>query len=244
MIFLTLDLRPRRRLLLGWGLALLVLALLALAPPDWVLPVAGRLSPIRQAPTREKVTALTFNISWGVEVPRRVLAALEEGGAKATFFVSGPWAASHPDLVREIAGGGHTVGSLGHRHVDLTTLSRQELADDLSHADRVLEAITGARPLFFRPPDGRLNDLVLETAGAMGYTVVTWRTDSLDWRNPPPEKIARRVLARVAPGDIVLLNASDSARQTDRALPAILDGLERRGYRAVTLTELLAAESD
>lgn len=230
--------------LLGWALGLLILAVLALGPPDWAIPAGGRLGPVRQAPTREKVAALTFNVSWGVEVPRRVLAALEDGGGKATFFVSGPWAASHPELVREMAAKGHTVASLGHRYIDVTTLSRQELEDDLSRAHRVLEGITGEEPVFFRPPDGRYNDLVLEVAHRLGYTVVTWRTDSLDWKNPQPETIAKRVLGRVAPGDIILLNASDSARQTDRALPAILAGLEERGYRAVTLAELLAAEAD
>jgi len=243
-VFWVIDLRGRRARLLGWLVGTAVLVGLLLRTPGDAVPAGGRLQPLRQAPTRQRLVALTFNVSWGVEVPRRVLAALEEGQTRATFFVSGPWAASHPEVVREMTARGHEIASLGHRYVDVTTLSRQELEEDLARAHRVLESLTGKAPRYFRPPDGRYNDLVMRVAREAGYTVVTWRTDSLDWKNPAPEQIARRVLARIAPGDIVLLNASDSARQTDRAIAPILSGLKERGYAAVTLSELLDAGAD
>jgi peptidoglycan/xylan/chitin deacetylase (PgdA/CDA1 family) len=173
-------------------------------------------------------------------MPRRMLAALTPSDVKATFFVSGTWAARSPELVREMLGQGHQVASLGYRHLDLTTLSPDDLEAELLEARRVLATVTGQDTAFLRPPDGRYSDLVLETASRLGYTVITWQVDALDGKGGSPESIARHVLARVAPGAIIVFQASNSALQTDRALPAILAGLRDRGYRTLTVSELLA----
>jgi peptidoglycan/xylan/chitin deacetylase (PgdA/CDA1 family) len=241
MPFTVLDLRSRRLSFVGWMLALLALVGLALAPPV-VAPVGAPLRPVRRHATSDQVIALTFNVSWGLEMPRRVLAALADSGATATFFVSGLWAIRYPELVREMLEQGHQVASLGHRHVDLTTLSAADLETDLLEARRVLAGVTGSEPTFLRPPDGRYSDLVLQTALRLGYTVVTWHIDSRDWTEGTPERIARNVLARVVPGAIVVFQASNSTLQTDRALPAIVAGLHDRGYRTLTLSQLLAEE--
>ncbi|HSW09970.1 MAG TPA: polysaccharide deacetylase family protein [Bacillota bacterium] len=239
MSFTILDLRSRRAAYIGWALALAALVGLALAPPV-IAPAAAPLRPVRRYATDERVVALTFNVSWGLEMPRRVLAALAEANATATFFVSGLWAVRYPELVREMLAGGHQVASLGYRHVDLTTLSAADLEADLFDAGRSLAAVTGREPVFLRPPDGRYSPLVLETALRLGYTVVTWHVDSRDWKEGEPERIARHVLARVVPGAIIVFQASNSALPTDRALPAIAEGLRQRGYRTLTLSELLA----
>ena len=76
-------------------------------------------------------------------------------------------------------------------------------------------------------------------AQQLGYTVVLWGTDSHDWMNPGVGVITGRVLRLAHPGDIVLLHASDTCKQTDIALPAIISGLRRQGYRLVTVDRLL-----
>ncbi|HCC32923.1 MAG TPA: polysaccharide deacetylase [Clostridiales bacterium] len=239
MRFTVLDLRSRWLSLLGWALALLALVGMALAPPV-IAPAAAPLRPVRRYATSDRVVALTFNVSWGHEMPRRVLAALADSGATATLFVSGLWAARNPELVREMLERGHQVASLGYRHVDLTTLSAADLEAELLEAGRLLAAITGQDQVFLRPPDGRYSDLVLETALRLSYTVVTWHIDARDGKEGAPEPIARHVLGRVVPGAIIVFQASNSALLTDRALPAIVAGLHQRGYRTVTLSELLA----
>jgi len=81
---------------------------------------------------------------------------------------------------------------------------------------------------------------VLQIASELGYTVIQWDTDSLDWMNIGTEKIIRRVVSRAHPGDIILMHASDSSKQTHEALPVIIDQLREKGYSFVSVSRLLA----
>ena len=73
----------------------------------------------------------------------------------------------------------------------------------------------------------------------MEYKVIQWSLDSLDWMNPGANTIAERVIKRAKPGDIVLMHASDTCKQTTEALPVILKELKKQGYKFVTVSELL-----
>lgn len=73
----------------------------------------------------------------------------------------------------------------------------------------------------------------------MNYQVVQWDTDSLDWKNPGVDQIVDRVVSKAHPGDIVLLHASDSVKQTHEALPQIIEQLRQKGYEFVTVSELI-----
>ncbi|OAX46523.1 Peptidoglycan-N-acetylglucosamine deacetylase [Paenibacillus sp. AD87] len=80
---------------------------------------------------------------------------------------------------------------------------------------------------------------VLQVASSLNYQVVQWDTDSQDWKNPGVQTIVDRVVSKAHPGDIVLLHASDSSKQTHEALPVIIDKLKNQGYEFVTVSELL-----
>ena len=79
----------------------------------------------------------------------------------------------------------------------------------------------------------------LAATDSIGYKTIIWMLDSRDWINPGVDVITERVLKLTGPGDIILMHASDSCKQTDQALPAIIQGLRERGYEFVTLDELL-----
>lgn len=91
-----------------------------------------------------------------------------------------------------------------------------------------------------RPPGGNFNKKVLKLAESLGYTVVHWSVDSKDWLNPGTEQIVANVTSDLEPGDIVLLHASDSAKQTAKALPKIIAAMKENGYKNASLSELLA----
>jgi len=88
-------------------------------------------------------------------------------------------------------------------------------------------------------PNGAFDKRVLRIANELGYTVIQWDTDSLDWKNPGVDTIINRVVSRAHPGDIILMHASDSCKQTHEALPVIIDRLRAKGYEFVTVSELL-----
>jgi len=191
--------------------------------------------------TQEKKIALTFDISWGETRATPILDILKEKNVnKATFFLSSPWSQRHPDIVKRILKDGHEIGSHGHKHDNYTKYSEEEMRSQIGKAHTILTELTGKKPNLIRMPNGDFDKRVLRVAADMGYTVVQWDTDSKDWMNPGVDVIIKNVLSKAHPGDIVLLHASDSCKQTHLALPTIIDRLRAQGYQFVTVSELIA----
>jgi|SRR5579875_2499133 len=206
--------------------------------PAVTSPASERFA-LRDVVTSQKAIALTFDISWGRVMPDKVLAVLVRDHAAATFFLSGPWATTHPDYVKRLVRDGFEVESHGWAHVNYSALDHAGVVDNIRRASAVLAELTGRPVTLVRPPNGDFNRHVIAAARSQGETVVTWGTDSLDWMNPGVATITRRVLKGAHPGDIVLLHASDTCKETDLALPGIIQTLRAEGYRLVTVGELL-----
>lgn len=241
MYLLTVNPATRKKVLISLSLlAVIALARFGLWAAGDASPVSAEPKALRGVAVDDDRLALTFNISWGEEVPKKVLEILQSRQVKATFFVTGSWAAGHPDLLRNMVAKGHEIGSLGQQHIDLSRYPYEVIREEIDKAKEEIEVVTGIRPTLFRPPDGGLNNTVLQTAAQLGYTVVLWGTDSQDWMTPGPDYIVNRVLARTHPGDIVLLNASDSSRDTPDALSTIVARLHEKGLHPTSVGELLA----
>lgn len=194
---------------------------------------------LRGVATTQRALALTFDISWGTEMPAKVLAILVQDHVPATFFLSAPWAQANPDYVHQLVADGFQVESHGWAHVNYSSLGYRGVVANIRRANQVLTSLTGHPVTYVRPPNGDFNATALAAAHSLGYTVVTWGTDSLDWMNPGVSVIIHRVVSRAHPGDIVLLHASDTCKQTNLALPAIIHDLRQQGYRLVTMAALL-----
>ncbi|WP_374713702.1 polysaccharide deacetylase family sporulation protein PdaB [Symbiobacterium terraclitae] len=241
-------LAPRRA---GTALLTAALLLLAAAAPaqarvverNDAAPVSASLQPnlrpIYSAKTDEKVIALTFDISWGNKMAPKVLEVLRAEKVPATFFLSGPWAKNHVELVKQIQADGHQIESHGQAHVDLNTLGREGARQNIAAAHAILKEITGRDPTYIRPPNGAFNEASVQAAKDLGYATVIWSVDSLDWKNPGVDHIINRTVKLTHPGAIILMHASDSCKQTDQALPAIIKSLREQGYRFVLLDELI-----
>lgn len=195
---------------------------------------------IYKVDTNKKIVALTFDISWGEKAPGPILDTLEKKGVKkATFFLSGPWTTTHQDIAKRIKTMGFEIGNHGNMHDDFPKHPNTWIQDQVSKSEQAILDATGVKTNLIRTPNGALDKRVIDQLNQMGYTVIQWNTDSLDWKRPGAEKIASRVLNQTVPGDIVLLHASDSAIQTIDALPTIIDGLRAKGYEFVSVSELL-----
>lgn len=197
------------------------------------------LRPIYSAKTEEKVISLTFDISWGQKMAPKVLDVLKQENVKATFFLSGPWAKNHAELVQRIKADGHQIESHGQAHVDLNTLGRAGAAKNIASAHAILEELTGRGPTYIRPPNGAFNKESVQAAKDLGYATVIWSVDSLDWKNPGVDTIINRTVKLTHPGAIILMHASDSCKQTDQALPTVIRTLRQQGYKFVGLDDLV-----
>ncbi|WP_276358287.1 polysaccharide deacetylase family sporulation protein PdaB [Cohnella caldifontis] len=195
---------------------------------------------VYSVPTERKVVALTFDISWGDKRAAPILDVLQNKNVKnVTFFLSSPWSKTHPDLVKRMVDAGYEIGSHGHKHDNYSTYDEEEIRKQIATAHSMLTELTGTAPKLIRMPNGDFDKRVLRVADNMGYKVIQWDTDSLDWQNPGVDTIVQRVVGSAHPGDIILLHASDSCKQTHEALPIIIDQLRSQGYDFVTVGQLL-----
>lgn len=210
------------------------------------LPAVGLLArqmPIFYVKKNAPEVCLTFDISWGEKTLPLVLTVLEQQQVPATFFLSGPWAVRHVEYVKIIDEQGHEIASHGDRHLNLSQYPKEIVKENINKAHQDLLTVVDRVAPFFRPPNGDYDDLVIDTARELGFETVIWSVDSLDWKNPGPSYMIERVLKRVFPGAIILCHASDSSHEIHLALPEIITGLRKKGYRLVTLSQLVEGGS-
>jgi polysaccharide deacetylase family sporulation protein PdaB len=203
-----------------------------------------KLKPIYEIKTDKKLVALTFDISWGNNTPIPVIDILKNNDIKSTFFLSGPWVKQYPEVPKRIMEDGHEIASHGYRHINLSNLSKNEIKEEIMKAHNNIKEVTGVEPNLIRTPNGDFNDQVIEAAQECNYKVIQWSTDSLDWMNPGVNSIIDRVSKKVHPGDIILMHASDTCKQTTEALPVIITNLKSQGYQFVTVSELLKLNAE
>lgn len=189
---------------------------------------------------KTKEVALTFDISWGDVKAEPILDTLKKHNVSATFFLSASWAERHPDLVSRMVKDGHQIGSMGYAYKNYTALEASEINKDLIMAQEVFKKLGIKNISLLRPPSGNFNREVLNIAEKHGYTVIHYSIDSNDWQNPGIKNIIRNTTSSIKGGDIVLLHASDRAKQTNKALPSIINEIKNKGLKNVTVEELIS----
>lgn len=195
------------------------------------------LKPIYAVDTDQKLMAISFDATWGAERTEKILAILDQYEIKTTFFLVNIWMEEYPEMVKEIAERGHEVELHSASHPSFTTLSEEQIRDELSANDEMIQALTGQKPRLFRPPFGDYNDTVIKTVQSMGYEVIQWSIDSLDWQGLTAEAISGRILDGAANGAIVLLH--NDGENTPEALSIFLPQLIEKGYQIVPVSQLI-----
>lgn len=186
---------------------------------------------------RRRWIALTFDDGPHPDYTLRLLKILKQANVKATFFVVGEMARDYPQGIKAEVAAGHVIGNHTYHHVDLTKIPAGMVATEIRACEDVVRSITGKRTTFFRPPGGDYDKHVIETAEALKYTTVLWTDDPADYDEPPGSVIRRRALGNISNGGVLLLH--DGAEHTLQILPGLLDTLKRRGYRFVTIDEMM-----
>lgn len=194
-----------------------------------------------RGPRGTRGVALTFDDGPHPKWTPRVLETLAKHGATATFFVVARKAEEHPEIVRAILAAGHTVGLHSYAHDRLFALRRERrVRADLERGIRTLEALTGSRPVLFRPPIGHTNPVIGRVVDKLDLTVVGWSVSGRDGlASARVSDVVARVRRDLRDGTIVLLH--DAPEKGDReppavkALPAILDAIAAERLEVVPL---------
>jgi probable sporulation protein (polysaccharide deacetylase family) len=191
---------------------------------------------IYQGNTGKKVVAICVNVDWGEEYIPAMLEEFKKAQAQVTFFVTGSWAEKNPELLKQMSEAGHSIQNHAYKHVHFSSLSDAEAQAQIKKAEAVIEKIIGKKTRFFAPPYGEQNDRLLKAAGEIGYELIMWSVDTIDWQKPSPQTIVKRVGNKVHNDAIILMHPTDPTLQ---ALPDLLAYLQDQGYGMITIDSIL-----
>jgi peptidoglycan/xylan/chitin deacetylase (PgdA/CDA1 family) len=185
--------------------------------------------------------ALTFD-DGPAAITAQFLDVLEREHVPATFFVLGGQVAGRAPLLRRMLADGDMIGNHSFSHA-LLSGGGPVAASELRRTQQAITQATGFTPCLFRPPYGGTSAALVAAAAQQHLTSVLWDVDPYDWKSPGAGAITATILRQAHAGSIVLSHDGGGPRgQTLAALPAVIHELKRRGYRFVTVTELLGLD--
>jgi peptidoglycan/xylan/chitin deacetylase (PgdA/CDA1 family) len=235
------------RFLLSFSLAL-ISAYIASAQGARTSMVASKAKPVLTTEPRTSFSsvhvdgpyiAMTFDDGPSATLTPKLLDLLAARQIKATFFVIGENVAEHPEIVARAAREGHEIGNHSWSHPNFARMTDDAIRSQLKRTDEAITNATGIRPRLLRPPYGAITARQKRWIhDELGYEIVLWDVDPLDWKRPGPAVVTSRIVKNTRSGSIVL--SHDIHPGTIEAMPATLSQLQQKGFKFVTVSELIA----
>jgi len=216
--------------------------MLAAAPANSDVPAwaHGKVITDVAVPPGQKVFALTFDDGPWPHYTEQVLKVLEENHIKATFFMVGSALHDYARYGVMVRDAGHVIGNHSWSHPS----HPKDPVGEITRTDAEIRKDLGISPTLFRPPYGLLKNGLAKQAAREHYPIVLWSCSGVGWQKPGAERIASLIVSQARPGGIALLHDGGGNRsQTVAALPIIIRELRQRGYRFVTIPQLLRMRS-
>ncbi len=187
----------------------------------------------------EKVIYLTFDCGYENGYTAKILDTLKEKNVPAAFFCTLPQMRDNHDIIARMINEGHIVGNHSVTHPDFSTLSRQQIIDEIKGFDDYIRENFGYSSLYFRYPQGKYSENSMRAVNELGFKCVFWSLAYADWdlENQKGAMYAyETVMERIHPGAVILLHAvsPDNAN----ALSDIIDSARERGYEFRSLEDL------
>lgn len=183
--------------------------------------------------------AMTFDDGPHATLTPKLLDLLAARKLKATFFIVGQCAAEYPEIMKRIAREGHELANHSWSHPNLAKMSDDAVRRELQRTDDAIRAAAGERTTLIRPPYGSITPRQKQWINEVfGYRIIIWDVDPLDWKRPGVGVVRDRIVTRAKPGSIIL--AHDIHASTIEAMPGTFDELLAKGFKFVTVSELLA----
>ena len=164
--------------------------------------------------------SLMFNVYENEGIVNGILDLLKEYNVKATFFVGGCFADDNTELLQRIVKEGHELANHGYFHKDHKNISEEENRREIYNTEVVIKGLTGVKTNLFAPPSGSFSSTTLKVAKQLGYKVIMWSKDTIDWRDKSEELVFKRATEGVLNGDLILMHPKP---HTLEILPKIID---------------------
>lgn len=191
--------------------------------------------------TTRKVLYLTFDNGYENGFTEPILNILKEKKVPATFFVTGHYVQDQPELIKRMVEDGHIIGNHSWSHPDMTTMSNEQIRQELAKVKDAVAAISEQKSMnYLRPPRGIFNDRVLSVSREEGYTSVFWSLAYKDWEvnnQKGGEYAYQQIMRQLHPGSIMLIHSVSSDNAA--ALPRVIDDARAKGYEFESLDQLM-----
>lgn len=181
--------------------------------------------------------ALMFNVYERTDNVKKIMEILKSRNATATFFVGGCWADDNTETLNEMVNGGFEIANHGYFHKDHKKLNLEKNKEEILLTEKIVEALCGYKTRLFAPPSGSFNVTTLKASAELGYKVIMWSKDTIDWRDSDEKLIIKRATNGVGGGDLILMHPKDV---TVAVLGRILDVLSQSGLKPSTVTQTIS----
>jgi peptidoglycan/xylan/chitin deacetylase (PgdA/CDA1 family) len=192
-----------------------------------------------RGPAGSKRVALTFDDGPNPLYTPGIMEVLKQYDGRATFFLVGKMAQQYPDLVLELLAQGHELGNHSYTHPNITKLKQSELIAEVLRTRVLIKDISSRQTYLFRPPGGNIDEATTKQLRALDYNIVYWDVNAGEFKkSATPEAQTARMLATIKDGSIVLMH-NGPVDGTLSILPGLMAALHAKGYRFVTVSELV-----
>ncbi len=201
----------------------------------------GEINAIYNGDRSKPNVSLMFNVYENTSVVNGIMQELDKRNLKATFFVGGCWADDNGDMLNILVKNGHEIANHGYFHKDHKKLSYDDNLEEIRLTGAIVKALCGETPTLFAPPSGSFSQNTLSSANKLGYKVIMWSKDTIDWRDSDVKLIVKRATNNVTNGDLILMHPKEHSL---KALPQILDYFEKIGLKQVKVSQNIGAYQD
>ena len=181
--------------------------------------------------------SLAINIYWGTEYLDDLLDILDKyENVRVTFFIGGMWAAENNELLQRIAESKNEIANHGYFHKDHNKLTYEQNKEEILKTEKLIEGLCGRKTQLFMPPSGSYGNNTVKACKDLGYRVIMWSKDTIDWRDKNSDLIFKRATENVKSGDFILMHPT---QHTLLAFEKILLYHINNGFELVTISENL-----
>ncbi|ALS21686.1 MULTISPECIES: polysaccharide deacetylase family protein [Paenibacillus] len=207
-------------------------------PPQVGLEQLGP-HPVYKGNPNKPMAAFMINVAWGEEYLPVILETLKKENVRATFFFDGSWLRKNIPMARTIMEQGHEMSNHAYSHKDMSKLSRAQAFAEISKTEELLKRELGVDNKLFAPPSGDFNQTTVEIAHSMKLRTILWTLDTVDWKNPEPSSIVRKIETRIEPGSLILMHPTSSS---SKALPGMIRVIKSKGLQLGTVSEVISPQ--
>lgn len=199
---------------------------------------------IKKGNQNEKVVALTFDDGPDEVFTPQVLDILKKYDVKATFFLIGEKVSYNKNIVKREKEEGHEIGNHTYTHINAAKESKTKIQSEITKTQEAIKNITGEYPTIFRPPYRAMSRDLCQIVKSQNMNIILWSNiDVRDWSNPGVKSIVSTIDQKIENGNIIILHDYNTVRnnksQTIEALEIIIPKLKQKGYKFVTISELM-----